>query len=79
MVNRKWLLGLLLFAVLVQLSGCYPGTGTDNLLVPPKLTAEQDKIYQALEKRRAATLISDIRRLENTDLPLFYAILMMSR
>ena len=57
----------------------YPGTGTDNLLVPPKLTAEQDKIYQALEKRRAATLISDIRRLENTDLPLFYAILMMSR
>ena len=56
MVNRKWLLGLLLFAVLVQLSGCYPGTGTDNLLVPPKLTAEQDKIYQALEKTAGSNI-----------------------
>ncbi|MDD6236004.1 MAG: hypothetical protein PUB00_01325 [Clostridiales bacterium] len=54
--NRKWLLGLLIPALLFQLSGCYPGTGTDNLLIPPKLTAEQDKIYQALEKTAGSNI-----------------------
>ncbi len=39
-----------------SLSGCYPGTGTDNLLVPPKLTPEQDKIYQALEKTAGSVI-----------------------
>lgn len=56
MSKKNWLLGLMILAVLFSLSSCYPSTGTDNLLIPPKLTAEQDKIYQALEKTAGSNI-----------------------
>ena len=45
---------LLAGSLLSCLSGCYyygTGAGTDNLLVPPKLTAKQSEIYKALEEQ----------------------------
>ena len=52
----KKMIALVLLAgsLLSSLSGCYfygTGTGTDNLLVPPKLTAKQSEIYKALEEQ----------------------------
>ena len=52
----KKIIALVLLAgsLLSSLSSCYfygTGTGTDNLLVPPKLTAKQSEIYKALEEQ----------------------------
>lgn len=52
----KKILALILLAacLLSSLSGCYyygAGAVTDNLLVPPKLTAKQSEIYKALEEQ----------------------------
>lgn len=39
---------LCLLAAVCLLSGCSAGVSVDNLLTPPKLSAEQNEIYQAL-------------------------------
>lgn len=77
-----------LLCMALSFSGCYYyGAGTENLLVPPKLTAKQEEIYQALVEQvgsninlrypktgeyRSAFVIKDIDEEPTTEAIVFY-------
>lgn len=53
---RKKVLGAAAGAVLFFQCGCAAGVNVDNLLTPPKLSSEQEQIYQALQDTTGSSI-----------------------